>query len=204
MKRYDVTINRISGATALWLLLAGTVMAGSMAFEGNIFDPGPLKPRDSQPKVKIGHKAPDFTLPAIDGKRIRLNSYLNRKNVVISFIPAAWTPVCSDQWPGYNLARPLFEKYNAVLLGISVDSRATLYAWTRQMGGLWFPVLSDFWPHGAVAERYGVLRSDGTAERTLIFINSKGSITHVHVSDVNARPPLELIVKQLARMVPDK
>jgi peroxiredoxin len=204
MIRPDITFKNISGAVIFWLMAAGTVLAGSMAFEGNIFDPGQLKARDSQLKVKIGQKAPDFALPSIDGQRIQLKRFLNKKNVVISFIPAAWTPVCSDQWPGYNLARPLFEKYNTILLGISVDSRATLFAWTRQMGDLWFPVLSDFWPHGAVAARYGVLRGDGTAERALVFINSKGIITHLHVADINVRPPLELIIKQLARMSPEK
>ena len=204
MRLPGVTLKNIGGAVIFWLIAAGAVLAGSTAFEGHIFDPGQLKSRDSRLKVKIGQKAPDFTLPSINGQRIQLKRYLNKKNVVISFIPAARTPVCSDQWPGYNLARPLFEKYNTILLGISVDSRATLFAWTRQMGDLWFPVLSDFWPHGAVAARYGVLRGDGTAERALVFINSRGIITHVHVSDINVRPPLELIVKQLARMTPDK
>ena len=203
MKRQTTNIPGIFLAAAFWMLAAGTVMAASVAFEGNIFDPGPLKPRDSRLKVAVGQAAPDFTLPAIDGRSIRLKDYLGKKNVLLSFIPAAWTPVCSDQWPGYNLARPFFEKYNTVLLGISVDSQATLFAWTRQMGDLWFPVLSDFWPHGAVADRYGVLRGDGTAERALVFINAEGIITHLHVSDINVRPPLELIVKQLARMAND-
>jgi len=204
MKRQANNINRILLAAAIWLQAAGTVLAGSAAFKDNIFDPGQLQPRDSQLKVAVGKAAPDFTLPAIDGRSIRLKDYHRKKNVLLSFIPAAWTPVCSDQWPGYNLARPFFEKYNTILLGISVDSQATLHAWTRQMGDLWFPVLSDFWPHGAVADRYGVLRSDGTAERALIFINSSGIITHIHVSDINVRPPLELIVKQLARMSADE
>ncbi len=65
---------------------------------------------------------------------------------MLTFIPAAWTPVCSDQWPGYNLARPLFERYDTAIIGISVDNIPTLYTWTRQMGDLWFEVVSDFWP----------------------------------------------------------
>ncbi len=201
---HHINCKRMGGVVIVWLMLAGAAMGGSLAYKGNIYDPGQLKPRDSQLKVTIGQKAPDFTLPAIDGNQVELKSYLHKKNVVLSFIPAAWTPVCSDQWPGYNLARPLFEKYNTVLLGISVDNRATLFAWTRQMGALWFPVLSDFWPHGAVADRFGVLRGDGVAERALIFINSEGIITHMHVSDINVRPPLELIVKQLSQMPPLK
>ncbi len=185
-------------------LMIGSAMGGSTAFKGDIFNPGHLKPQDSHLKVEAGKKAPDFTLRAIDGSRVTLSDYRYNKNVVISFIPAAWTPVCSDQWPGYNLARPLFEQHNAILLGISVDNRATLFSWTRQMGDLWFPVLSDFWPHGAVADSFGVLRSDGTAERALIFIDRQGVITHIHVSDINKRPPLELIYEQLIKMAAKK
>ena len=182
----------------------GTALGSSTAFKGDIFNPGQLKPQDSRLKVKAGDLAPDFELTAIDGSRIKLSDYRGRKNVVISFIPAAWTPVCSDQWPGYNLAKPIFEAHNAMLLGISVDNRATQYSWTRQMGDLWFPVLSDFWPHGAVADKFGVLRSDGMAERALIFIDMKGVITHIYVSDINKRPPLELIDEQLSRITGNK
>jgi peroxiredoxin len=189
-----------AAAVVGWLLLPGSVLSSSTAFKGDIFDPGHLKPRDSRLKVHPGDQAPDFELTAIDGSRVKLSDFRGRKNVVISFIPAAWTPVCSDQWPGYNLAKPIFEAHRAILLGISVDNRATLFSWTRQMGDLWFPVLSDFWPHGAVADKFGVLRSDGVAERALIFIDMKGVITYIHVSDINKRPPLELIAGQLDRM----
>lgn len=192
-------ILRISIYYALMVMVsAAAVWGASDAFEGNIFDPGPLKPRDSSLAVRVGQSAPDFNLSRINGQQVRLSDYRHKKNVVISFIPAAWTPVCSDQWPGYNLAQSIFKKHNAVLLGISVDSRATLHAWTRQMGKLWFPVLSDFWPHGKVAELYGVLRSDGMAERALFFIDTRGVLRGIHISDINQRPPLELIVENLA------
>ncbi len=192
LQKYIITIAIVAAAA--------TAVAGSKAYEGFILDPGRLKPTDSKLAVKIGQVAPDFTLPGIDGRPVRLSDYRGKKNVVLSFIPAAWTPVCTDQWPGYNLARPIFEKHNAVLLGISVDHRASLYAWTRQMGDLWFPVLSDFWPHGEVAGRYGVLRSDGMAERALFFIDTQGNIRGIHVGDINLRPPLELIVKHLTAL----
>lgn len=163
----------------------------------SIYDPGTLKPVDSELRVKVGEVAPDFALTSVTGDKVRLSSYRGKANVVLSFIPAAWTPVCSGQWPGYNIAKPEFEKYDAVLLGISVDNIPTLYTWIEQMGGLWFLVLSDFFPHGEVAEKYGVLRSDGTAERALIFINKQGLITSLHVGDINVRPPLELLFKEL-------
>ena len=119
---------------------------------------------------------------------------------MISFVPAAWTPVCSDQWPGYNIAKRIFDQADAVLLGISVDNIPTLYAWTNQMGKLWFHVLSDFWPHGGVADRYGVLRSDGVSERALFVIDKNGIIRYLYVSDINARPDLKDLATELEKL----
>jgi len=186
--------------TIICCLAAGTAWGMSEAFKDQIYNPGQLKPVDSVLKVKVGDPAPDFTLPAVAGGKITLSDFRGRKNVVLSFVPAAWTPVCSDQWPGYNIVKPLFDKHNAVLLGITVDNIPTLFAWTHQMGALWFDVLSDFWPHGAVAERYGVLRSEGTAERALIFIDTQGIIRHILVEDINRRPPLEEVVAGLDKL----
>lgn len=175
----------------------------SDAFKKNIYDPGQLKPIDSKLKVKIGEKAPDFTLPSLSGEKISLSQFKEEKNVVISFVPAAWTPVCSDQWPGYNLAKIIFDKNNAILLGITVDNIPTLYAWTNQMGDLWFPVLSDFWPHGKVSEMFGVLRSDGVAERALFIIDKKGILRYAHVSDINKRPDLKDLATALEKLNKD-
>jgi Peroxiredoxin len=193
---------------ALFFLSVFVVMGGAAAaygqsagFSDNIYPVGKLKPTDSVPTLKVGDVAPDFTLPAVEGGRVSLSQYLGKKNVVISFVPAAWTPVCSGQWPGYNISKNLFDKHNAILLGITVDNIPTLYAWTRQMCNpndkIWFPVLSDFYPHGAVAAKYGVLRSEGVSERALFVINKKGIITYMDVHDINQRPLLEDLAKAL-------
>lgn len=176
---------------------AGAVSEGLISA---IYDVGTLKPVDSELKVREGDRAPDFTLKSVSGAMVSLSDYLGKSIVVISFVPAAWTPVCSDQWPGYNIVEDLFKKNNAVLLGISVDNIPTLYAWTRQMGDLWFPVLSDFWPHGEVADRFGVLRSNGTAERAIFIIDKKGIIRYIDVHDINKRPSLEDIVQELEKI----
>ncbi|HPY35944.1 MAG TPA: redoxin domain-containing protein [Smithellaceae bacterium] len=181
-------------------LLTHSAMALSEAYKDNVYQTGRLKPIDSVLKVKNGQKAPEFTLPSISGKKISLKEYRNKKNVVLSFVPAAWTPVCSDQWPGYNIVQDIFEENNAVLLGISVDNIPTLHSWTNQMGKLWFEVLSDFWPHGATAQKFGILRSDGTAERAIIIIDKKGIIRYIDVHDINERPPLESIVRELEKL----
>ena len=192
----------------VWLLTACSLAIGiscfgqthSAAFRDCIYNPGLLKPTDSVLKVKVGDHAPDFTLPSVRGKKISLHDFIGKKNVVLSFVPAAWTPVCSDQWPGYNLAKDIFHQYDAILLGISVDNIPTLYAWTREMGDLWFPVLSDFWPHGKVASEYGILRSDGVAERALFVIDKKGIIRYIDVHDINKRPHLEELVSALQKL----
>jgi peroxiredoxin (alkyl hydroperoxide reductase subunit C) len=176
----------------------------SDAYKENIYPVGKLKPTDSVLKLKVGDRAPDFTLPAVRGDKVTLSQYRGKKNVVISFVPAAWTPVCSDQWPGYNIAQDFFDQNDAILLGITVDNIPTLYAWTNQMtmgdGTLWFPVLSDFYPHGAVAKKYSVLRSEGVTERALFVIDKKGIIRYIDVHDINKRPHLEDLVQELEKL----
>ncbi len=191
--------------TAIMMVIAfcffgSNAYAASDAFKDNIYNPGQLKPVDSVLKVKVGQKSPQFTLKAVSGKTISLKDYQGKKNIVISFVPAAWTPVCSDQWPGYNIISDIFESNNAVLLGITVDNIPTLFSWTNQMGKLWFEVLSDFWPHGAVAAKFGVLRKDGVAERALFVIDKKGIVRYIDVHNINQRPPLEDLVRELEKL----
>ncbi|WP_372683047.1 peroxiredoxin [Desulfosarcina sp.] len=192
-------LKHVMGCAAMLLaaIVAGPCGAQETIMQTMIYDPGRLKPVDSVLKVEVGDPAPPFSLPALTGETISLGQYRGTHNVVISFVPAAWTPVCSDQWPGYNIVRDIFERHDAVLLGITVDNLPTLHAWTRQMGDLWFPVLSDFWPHGEAAGRFGVLRADGTAERALFIIDKAGTIRFISVSNINRRPDLKDMVDAL-------
>jgi peroxiredoxin (alkyl hydroperoxide reductase subunit C) len=195
------TITTIMLTLLLSLLLTGSgICAVSDSFRESIYNPGTLPPTDSQLKVKVGDIAPDFTLPAVSGKTIHLKDFRGKKIVVLSFVPAAWTPVCSDQWPGYNIVEDLFKKNDTVLLGISVDNIPTLFSWTLQMGDLWFEVLSDFWPHGKTAASFGILRSTGVCERAIVIIDKKGVIRYIKVNDINQRPPLETLIKELRKL----
>lgn len=180
-------------ALCLLLLLSGSAQAEVT----NIYDPGKLPPTDSHIKVQVGQMAPDFALPDITGKTVRLSDFRGKDNVVLSFVPAAFTPVCSQQWPGYNLAEKLLKADNAMVIGITVDNTPTQYAWTSEMGGVWFKVLSDFYPHGKVAASYGLLRSDGMAERAEIIIDTQGVIRDIKVHDINAKPELERLLNTL-------
>jgi peroxiredoxin len=200
LKPYKIILVGAALSLCCAAALSGTARAATESFKDEIFQVGELKPVDSVLKVKVGQKAPDFTLMSISGKPVSLKDFRGRKNVVISFVPAAWTPVCSDQWPGYNIAQEEFDRLGAVLLGITVDNVPTLYAWTKAMGGVWFPVLSDFWPHGKVARSYGVLRSGGMTERAIFVIDKLGVIRSIDVHDINKRPALEDIMSALEKL----
>lgn len=189
-------MKQITTIVLVVLLLAPAAFAG----KGFVYEGGKaLKPVDSVLKVKVGDPAPDFELEAVTGGTVRLSDFRG-KNVVISFVPAAWTPVCSDQWPGYNIALELIREHNAELIGITVDNTPTQFAWVREMGGLDFPVLSDFWPHGEAAKKYGVLRSNGMTERAIFIIDAKGIIRYINVNDINRRPDLGELIQALEKL----
>jgi peroxiredoxin (alkyl hydroperoxide reductase subunit C) len=198
-KRRFLSLASVVGVLSVFAFIP-MVYAISDAFKENIYKVGTLKAVDSTLKVKVGDRAPNFVLPSLSEEKVSLSQYQGKKNVVLSFVPAAWTPVCSDQWPGYNIVKNIFDENETILLGITVDNIPTLYAWTNQMGRLWFPVLSDFWPHGAVAKKYGVLRSNGVSERALFVIDKKGVIRLIDVHDINKRPPLEDLVGALEKL----
>lgn len=195
----------LSAALLLAALAPVAALAQGRELKPPLFDPGPLKPVDSVLAVRPGDMAPDFSLPGVltgNGSRreIRLSDYRGRKNVMLSFVPAAFTPVCSDQWPGYNLAQSLFDEQDCEVLGISTDNLPSLFAWATQMRGLWFPVLSDFWPHGRVARLYGVLRGDGTAERAIVIVDTRGVVRFARSFDINTRPDLAVIMTELRKI----
>ena len=197
MKRNHRVI--ITGAACIFFLVSFAFGETSPS-KSIIHSLGKLKPVDSELKVKSGDLAPDFTLPSISGNKVTLSQFRGKNNVVVSFVPAAWTPVCSEQWPGYNMVKDQFEKTNTVLLGITVDNIPTLKAWTQHIGPIWFDVLSDFWPHGGIADKYGVLRSDGLSERALIFIDKEGIIRAIVVMDINKKPDIKVCSTELKKL----
>ena len=127
--------------------------------------------RDRTETLKVGDPAPDFTLPTHNEGELNLAWYQGRKNVVLAFYPADWTPVCATQVPSYQEVFENFDKYNAQLLCISVDSVPCHIAWARSLGGLSFPLMSDFFPHGGAAKKYGVFTSKGYSGRAVFVID---------------------------------
>ncbi|MBS1253214.1 MAG: Alkyl hydroperoxide reductase E [Anaerolineales bacterium] len=95
-----------------------------------------------------------------------------------------------------------FAGLNAQVLGISVDHVPCLTAWAESLGQINYPLLSDFWPHGEVAEKYGVLRSEGYTERALFIIDKAGIIQYIDIHDIDDQPANEVLLAELRRIDP--
>lgn len=93
-----------------------------------------------------------------------------------------------------------FERLNAQVLGISTDNVFSNDGWCESLGGLSFPVLSDFWPHGFVAIKYGVLREEGITERAIFVIDKEGKIRYIDIHDINEEPPIEPVLHALQHL----
>jgi len=150
--------------------------------------------------LQVGDPAPDFTLASHNEGELNLAWYQGRKNVVLAFYPADWTPVCATQVPEYQKVAERFERYDCQLLCLSCDSVPCHIAWARSLGGLSFPLMSDFWPHGEVARKYGVLSRKGYAERTVFLIDKKGAIRWIERLHPAQLPDNERLFEQLAKL----
>jgi peroxiredoxin len=146
-----------------------------------------------------GTAAPDFTLHVTPDQTLSL-SELRGKPVILTFYPADWSPVCGDQMAFYNEVLSEFEKYEAQLLGISVDGVWCHAAFANDRH-LHFPLLADFEPKGAVAQKYGVYRNaDGITDRALFVIDKNGMITWSYLSPIAVNPGAEGILEALERL----
>lgn len=90
--------------------------------------------------------------------------------------------------PSYEEDLPEFERHDAQVLGISVDNVPTNVAWAKSMGGISYPLLSDFWPHGMAAVKYNVLRSEGITERALFVIDKQGIVRYKDIHPISDQP----------------
>lgn len=102
--------------------------------------------------------------------------------------------------PSYEEDLSEFEGRNAQVLGISTDPVDANDAWARSLGGLSYPLLSDFWPHGHVTVEYGILRHGGVPERAIFVVDKQGIIRYIDVHDFNEQPPTDKIMEALERL----
>jgi peroxiredoxin len=146
--------------------------------------------------LTAGTAAPDFSLRATPDQHVSLSDFRERP-VILAFYPSDWSPVCGDQMSLYNEILEEFHRFNAELLGVSVDGAWCHLAFAHERK-LHFPLLADFEPKGDVARRYGVYRSDdGTSERALFVIDAAGVIRWSYVSPVGINPGADGILRAL-------
>ena len=139
--------------------------------------------------LKVGDEAPDFELRSHRGGTVKLSDFRGKRQVVVAFHPLAFTPVCAAQMCGYESDLSRFEAANAAVLGISVDAQPAKAAWAKALGPISFDLLSDFHPHGAVAESFGVYRvNDGISERAIFVVDINGRIAWAKVYEIPQQP----------------
>ena len=134
--------------------------------------------------LKVGDDAPDFELPSNPtGEKFKLSDQKGKNAVVINFVPAAFSPVCSKQLPVIEQKRKEFEGQGAILVVISSDGAWTQAAWKKELG-VDFPVLSDFFPLGDTAKRYGVaIEPRMVANRVVVVVDKNGKVAWIQPTE---------------------
>jgi peroxiredoxin len=146
--------------------------------------------------LPAGTKAPDFQLHSTPDQTVSLADFRGQP-LILAFYPEDWSPVCSDQMALYQEVLPEFRRFNAELLGISVDGVWCHLAFARDRN-LHFPLLADFEPKGEVSRAYGAYRAeDGTSERALYVIDDDGIVAWSYLSPVGVNPGADGILRAL-------
>lgn len=126
--------------------------------------------------VEVGSQAPDFTLKNQDGQEVSLKDFRGERAVLLVFYPFAFSGICTGELCSVRDDLSSFQNDDVQVLGVSCDTTWSLKVWAQQEG-YEFPLLSDFWPHGATAESYGVFSSDlGFAFRGTFLIDKDGVV----------------------------
>lgn len=140
--------------------------------------------------VEVGTEAPDFELPSSSGGSVRLSGFRGERNVVLVFYPFTFTGVCQGELCEIRDNLASFERADVQVLAVSCDSVHSQRKWAEEEG-FGFPVLSDFWPHGAAAQAYGVFNDAlGCANRHTFVIDRQGTVVATFAS-ADLRTPRE-------------
>jgi mycoredoxin-dependent peroxiredoxin len=126
--------------------------------------------------LPVGTAAPDFTLPDQNRQPVTLSDFRGAKDVLLVFFPLAFTGICQGELDQLRDHLPDFENDDSAVLAISVGAAPTHKVWATESGFL-FPVLADFWPHGAVSQAYGVFNDvAGVSNRGTFVVDRSGTI----------------------------
>ncbi len=132
--------------------------------------------------LKVGDVAPDFTLKTPSRENWHLSDFRGKKNVVLAFVPFAFSSVCSAQLPAYEAELSRFQDLDTEIVSISMDSMYAMGAWAKSMQTS-FPLLSDFYPQGQAVDLYGLRHPLGMSNRAVIAIDKEGIIRYIEVLD---------------------
>ncbi|SHH56452.1 Peroxiredoxin [Sporobacter termitidis DSM 10068] len=150
--------------------------------------------------IEIGSLAPDFTLDDILEQGIHLADYRGKK-VLLSWHPAAWTGVCTDQMRSLEVNYEKFQTLNTVPFGLSCDPSACKKAWAAVLSIGDVALLSDFWPHGKVARNYGIFIDEfGMSQRANIIIDEAGIVKWVKIYGLSEMPDIDEVLQVLATL----
>ena len=153
---------------------------------------------DPTPPV-LGTHAPHFSLPRTTYESVTLADLTGRP-VVLVFYPGDWEPVSRQQLTLYQECLSEFQRFDAALVGISVDSVWSHAAFARALD-LTFPLLADFHPKGAVCRAYGVYQEDqGRSRRALIVLDADGTVSFSRSYPLNLNPGIDPVLTALERM----
>ena len=142
----------------------------------------PTKSHNESKTLKVGDIAPDFKLKTAKRDEWHLADFLGKKNVVLAFVPYAFSSVCSTQLPSYEAELARFKDFNTEVVSVSMDSAYSLNAWSKSIG-VTFPLLSDFYPQGQVVDQYGIRNRGGFPDRAIFVIDKGGIISYIEVLD---------------------
>jgi peroxiredoxin len=144
--------------------------------------------------LRIGSRAPDFTLNDQHNSGFTLSGFRGRK-VLLSWHPLAFTKICARQMQALEKNMTRLEKLKIVPVGLSVDAVPSKHAWAKAIRVKQLRMLSDFWPHGAVAEKYGLFRKEGFSERANVLIDENGRIAWIKVYPIKELPDIEEVLR---------
>lgn len=150
--------------------------------------------------ITVGAPAPDFTLKDQNQKEVRLSDFKGNKNVVIVFYPLDWSPVCTNEHTCFVNDLKNFDKLNAQVLGVSVDSVWSHKAFAEKMG-IHYSLLADFQPRGAVGEKFGVYLADkGITGRAIAIVDRQGNLAWFKNYDIPSLPEIKEVSDALAKL----
>lgn len=149
-------------------------------------------------EIEVGKKALDFTLEDQHGEMFTLSDYEDRTRVLLSFHPLAGTEICAKQMQALENSNRKFQEYNAVPVGISVDPVPSKKLWAEKLGLEKLRILSDFWPHGKVAKKYGLfVEEEGFSKRANVLIDEEQNIVFSKVYPIGDVPDVREIISEL-------